>query len=141
MNRISTYLIYIIRTHWDFYPLFCLPYEALAASLHCLQSIASLQLQSLEALHASKAKLWPTVGSSDETQIQYCEFFSVYCNFIFSCYTYQTRSLRCFHSLSVAKFYCPVPTPASHEWSAPRQIFLRGQGHSGVIFIILYRSL
>lgn len=42
---------------------------------------------------------------------------------------------------SVAKFYCPVPTSASHEWSAPRQIFLRGQGHSGVIFILLYRSL
>lgn len=51
-------------------------YETQAALLQ--KSIASLK--SSEALHASYAKC---VGSYDDTQIQYCEFFSVCCNFVF----------------------------------------------------------
>lgn len=49
--------------------------------------------------------------------------------------------IKQFYFISLASFYCPVQTSASHEWSARRQVFLRGQGHPGVIFIILHRSL
>lgn len=82
-------------------------------------------------------------GSYDDTWIQYYEFLSVCCNFIFHVTHISNKIVTMFYTFyfSVAKFYCPVPTSASHEWSAPRQIFLRGQGHSGVIFILLYMSL